>query len=104
MLETSWKDYEALSISDDSDFQILYKRAPNSCFVKNHFFDGLIEWEANMDIKPVLKHYTAVAYMCGYLSKSQSECSVAMKQAVQNTFEQMKSVANAWINKRDCSI
>ena len=38
--------------------------------------------------------------MCAYLSKSESECSVAIKQAVQDAFEkelenywQMKSVA-----------
>ena len=45
--------------------------------------DGLIAWEGNMDIQPVFNHYKAVAYMCAYLSKSESECSVAMKQAVQ---------------------
>ena len=58
-----------------------------------------------MDIKPVFKHYKAVTYMCAYLSKSESEYSVAMKQVVQDAFEkdldnyeQMKSVANAYIN------
>ena len=47
--------------------------------------DGLIAWEGNMDIQPVFNHYKAVAYMCAYLPKSESECSVAMKQAVQKT-------------------
>ena len=68
-------------------------------------------WEANMDIQPVFNHYKAVAYMCAYLSKFEIECSVAMKQAVRyafdkelNNYEQMKSVANAYINKRQCSI
>ena len=53
--------------------------------------------------------------MCAYLSKSESECSVALKQAVQSSssgafekeldnYEQTKSVANAYINKRECSI
>ena len=49
--------------------------------------------------------------MYAYQSKSGSECSVAMKQAVRdafekelNNYEQMKSVANAYINKRECSI
>ena len=38
LLEISPKDYqEALSISDDSGFQIYYKRTPNSCFVNNYF-------------------------------------------------------------------
>ena len=67
-----------------------------------------------MDIQPVFNHYKAVAYMCAYLSKSESECSVAMKQAVQavqdafekelDNYEQTKSVANAYINKREYSI
>ena len=107
LLEISSKDYEeARSISDDCDFQIHYKRAPNSCFVNNYFCDGLMTGEANMDIQPVFNHYKAVAYMCAYLSKSESECSVVMKQAAQdafekelNNYEHMKSVANAYVNK-----
>ena len=112
LLEISSKDYEeALTISDDSDFQIHYKRAPNSCFVNNHFCDGLLAWGANMDIQPAFSHYKTAAYMCIYLSKSESECSVAKKQAVQDAFEieldnyeQMKTVLNEYINKRECSI
>ena len=108
LLEISSKAYEeALSISDDSDFQIHYKRAPNSCFVNNYFCDGLMAWETNINIQPMFNHYKTVAYMCAYLSKSESECSVAVKQAVRDAFEkeldnyeQMKSVANAYINKR----
>ena len=49
--------------------------------------------------------------MFACLSKSENECLVAMKQAVRdafekelNNYEQMKSVANAYINKRECSI
>ena len=71
-LEISKHDYEeALSISDDNDFQIHYKRPPNSCFVNNYFCDRFMNWEANMDIQTVLNHYKAVAYMCAYLSKSE---------------------------------
>ena len=64
-----------------------------------------------MDIQPVFNHYKAVAYICAYLSKSENEFSVATKQAVRDAFEkewdnyeQIKSVANAYINKRECSI
>ena len=68
-LEISKHDHkEALSISEDNDFQIHYKRPPNSCFVNN----GLMAWEANMNIQPVFNHYKAVAYMCAYLSKSEN--------------------------------
>ena len=83
LLEISPKDYqEALSISDDSGFQIYYKRTPNSCFVNNYFYDGLMTWQAKMSMQQVFNHYKAVAYMCAYLSKSENECSVAIKQAV----------------------
>ena len=59
-----------------------------------------------MDIQPVFNYYKVVAYMCVYLSKLGSECSVAMKQAIQHAFEKeldnyevIKSVVNAYINK-----
>ena len=69
LLEISPKDYqEALSISDDSGFQIYYKRTPNSCFVNNYFYDGLMAYQANMSMQQVFNHYKAVAYMCAYLS------------------------------------
>ena len=68
-------------------------------------------WEANIDIQPVFNHYKVVVHMRAYLSKSENKCSVAMKQAVRdafekelNNYEQMKSVANAYINKREGSI
>ena len=48
--------------------------------------------------------------VCAYLSKSEDECSLAMTQAVRDAFEkeldnleQMKSVANVYLNKRECS-
>ena len=49
--------------------------------------------------------------MCAYLSKCEDEFSQAMSQAVKDAFEQnldnyqqMKSVASAYVNKRECSI
>ena len=76
-LEISKHDYEeALSISDDNDFQIHYKRPPNSCFVNNYFCDELMAWEVLVEIQPVFNHYKAVTYMCAYLSKYENECSV----------------------------
>ena len=62
-------------------------------------------------MQPTFNHYKAVAYMCAYMSKSESECSLAMKQAFRdafekelNSYEEMKLVANACINKRECNI
>ena len=63
------QNYKALSISSDITFQIHFKRDPESCFIDKHFEDGLIAWEANLDIQLVLDYYKAVSYMCAYLSK-----------------------------------
>ena len=64
-----------------------------------------------MFVQPVFNHYKAVAFMCAYLSRSENECSVAMKQAIRdafekeiNNYEHMKSIANAYVNKRECII
>ena len=64
-----------------------------------------------MDIQPGFNHDKAVAYICAYLSKSESDCYLATKQAVRdalekelNNSEKIKSVASAYINKRMCSI
>ena len=112
VLEISKEDYEAaLSISEASDYQFYLKRPPNSCFVNNYFTDGLLAWGANRDIQPVFNHCKAVAYMCAYLSKSEDECRQVISQTVKEAFEdkldnyqQMKSVAQTYVNKRECSI
>ena len=79
--------------------------------MNNYFADGLIAWEPNLDIQPVFNHYKAVAYMCAYLSKSEDECSLTMKQAVEDAFEkklnnynQMKLIACSYINRRECRV
>ena len=70
-----------------------------------------MNWEANMDIQPIFNHFKAVAYMCAYLSISEDECSLALTEAVRDAFEKeldnherMRSVANAYLNKRKCNI
>ena len=103
--------YGCLSTSSDSSFQIHFKRSPESCFTNNFFEDGILAWEANIDIQPVLDYYKAVAYMCAYLSKSEDESSEAMKQAASEAFEfgktayeKTKSVAKAYRTHREMSI
>ena len=48
---------QALSISEDDSFQTHFKRS-NSYFLNNYFSDGILAWEANMDIQPVFSQYT----------------------------------------------
>ena len=103
--------YNSLSISKDSEFEIHLRRPPNSCFVNNYFAEGLRAWEANMDIQPVFNQYKAVTYMCKYLSKSEDECSKAMKQALDEArnykddkFQQMFRIAKAYSSSRESSV
>ena len=111
-LDITKQEYEwALSISTDSGFQIHFKRAPNSCFTNNYFSEGLLAWEANLDIQPVLDYYKAVSYMCAYLSKSEDESSDAMKHAASEALEsgktlleKMKSISNAYRTHREMSV
>ena len=89
---TSKAYYDALKISTDNDFQIHFKRKPNSCFVNNYFAEGLMAWQANIDIQPVINHYKAVAYMCAYFSKCEDEASKAMEQAAKEAVENKVNV------------
>ncbi|XP_057310099.1 uncharacterized protein LOC130648095 [Hydractinia symbiolongicarpus] len=103
--------YNALSISNGNDFQLYLKRPPDSCFINNYFDEGLLAWEANIDIQPVFNHYKAVTYMCAYFLKCEDETSQAMKQAAKEAFnsnksytEQMKLIAKVFTTKRECSV
>lgn len=72
------KDYaEGLSVSDDNDFQIHHKRLLNSRFVNNYLCHGIIAgtqtWAYNQFLIITNK-------------RSESECLLAIKQAVRNAF------------------
>ena len=87
-LEISEDDYyKALSKSKDEDLELHWKRQPNCCFVNNYFDVGFKTWQANIDIQPVFNEYKAVTYMCQYFSKTEDQCSQAMKQASKEAFE-----------------
>ena len=87
-LEISSDDcYRALSISKDEDLELHLKRQPNSCFINNYFDVSLKAWQANMDIQAVFNEHKAVTYMFQYFSKTEDQCSQAMKQAAKEAFE-----------------
>ena len=68
-LEISKTEYKnMLPFSDDNDLQINLGGPLNSCFVNNYFKFGVLAWEPNMDIQPVINHYKAITYTCAYLS------------------------------------
>ena len=76
--------------------------------MNNYFADGLKALEANIHIQPVFNHYKALDYIRVYLSKSEDESSEAMKETVEeanlDNYDQMKAIAHAYTNKRECSV
>ena len=95
-----------MSISKNEDLELHLNREPNSCFVNNYFDFGLKAWQANMDIQSVFNDYKAVAYMCQYFSKTEDQCSQAMKQAAKEVFtikmhhhDTMKKIAKAYLKQ-----
>ncbi|XP_066934413.1 uncharacterized protein [Clytia hemisphaerica] len=111
-LGLNYETYEYyLSISPDKDQHLFLKRDPYSCFVNNYFAEGLLAWEANIDIQPVFNAYKAVTYMCAYFSKSEDKCSTAMQEALKQAkdsndsqFEKMSKIAKVYNSNRECSI
>ena len=78
-LQISESEYEAaLFISDDNGFHVHLKRPLNSCFVNNYFSEGILAWEANLDIQPIFSHHKVAVYMCAYLLKLEDECTQGM--------------------------
>ena len=64
-----------------------------------------------MNIQPVFNEYKAVTYMCSYFSKSEDQCSAAMKQAAKEAldneldhFGTMKNILQTYTSKRECSV
>ena len=64
-----------------------------------------------MDIRRAFNEYKAVTYMCSYFSKSEDQCSAAMKQAAKEVldnelghFDAMKNILHAYASKQECSV
>ena len=45
-----------------------------------------------MDIQPIFNGYKAVTYMRSYFSKYEDQCSVSIRQAAKETFENNESL------------
>ena len=64
-----------------------------------------------MDIESVFNEHKAVTYICQYFSKTQDQCSQAMKQAGKEAVESnmyphdtMKTIAEAFLGNRECFV
>ena len=101
--------YRALSISKDEALG-LHLKQPNSWCITNYFNVGL-KAQVNMDVQLVFNKYKAVTYMCQCFSKTEGQCSQAMKQVAKEAFgnnmyhhDTMKTVAKAYLSNRECSV
>ena len=72
---------QVLPISKDEDLELHLKKQPGSWFVNNYLDVGLKAWQAEMYVQTVFNDYKAVTYMCHYFSKTEDQCSQAIKQA-----------------------
>ena len=81
-----------------------------ACFVNSFCDVGFKAWQANMDVQPVFSEYKAVECRCQYFSKTEYQCSQAMKQAANEAFgnivdhDTMSIIAKVYLNNRDCSV
>ena len=107
---TERDNYNAFSISPDSDFRLYLKRSPDSCFINNYFIPGILALNANIDVQPVFNYVRCIAYMCSYFSKDETKCSQALQSAAleaRNTNspvrETLKKVGAAFLTKREIS-
>ena len=74
--------------------------------MNNYFSNGLLCWEANIDIQPVYNAHKAVTYMCSYFSKNKDKCSTLMKEALKEAensdkskFEMMTNIVKVYMNR-----
>ena len=111
MCKVSKEDYNwALSISEDSDFELHLRRAVDSCFINNYFEAGIKGSRANVDLQPVFNHYKCITYVCSYFSKDETECSQAIMNAAReakdnnlNIRESLRKVGTAFLSCREVS-
>ena len=102
--------YNCLSISSGTDYEIHFKRPPNSCFINNYNPIILFAWEANMDIQPVFNHHKCVTYLCSYMSKGETPCSKAIRAAAKEAKKEnldlkstLKKIGAAFLSSREVS-
>ena len=67
--------------------------------------------QENMDIQPVFNKYKAVTCICQYFSKTEDQCSQAMKEAAKKAFKNdmhhhdtIKIIAKTCLSNQECSI
>ena len=102
--------HRALAISKDEDIEIHLKKQPNSCFANNYFDVDLKAWQVNTDIHIFLRMSKRQWHMCRNFSKTEDQCSRALKQAAKKAlrttylYGTMKRFAKDYLSSPECSV
>lgn len=89
---------------------VILKRCPNEVWTNQYNRCLLKSWDANMDIQFVLDPFSCIAYFVSYISKSEREMGMLLKQtkleAEDGNFDArqtMKKIGSAYLHHREVS-
>ena len=107
-LDITSDDYhKALSISTKGRALILQRRLCDMN-VNNYNPAGLLAWQANMDVQPVLDPYACIMYIVSYITKDEREMGELLKAAKKEHSDkdvktQLKKIGSVFLTHREVS-
>ncbi|XP_056004163.1 uncharacterized protein LOC130049939 [Ostrea edulis] len=117
---TAEKIFDELSITQElyeeahnmlsSKRSVILKRCPNEVWTNQYNPCLLKSWDANMDVQFVLDPFSCIVYIVSYISKSEREMGMLLKQtkleAEEGNFDArqtMKKIGSAYLHHREVS-
>nr|XP_034326027.1 uncharacterized protein LOC105328140 [Crassostrea gigas] len=102
--------YEEAHNMLSSKRSIILKRCPNEVWTNQYNRCLLKSWDANMDIQFVLDAFSCIVYIVSYISKSEREMGMLLKQtkleAEEGNYDArqtMKKIGSAYLHHREVS-
>lgn len=102
--------YEQAHNMLSSKRSIILKRSPNEVWTNQYNRCLLKSWDANMDIQFVLDAFSCIVYIVSYISKSEREMGMLLKQtkleAEEGNYDArqtMKKIGSAYLHHREVS-
>ncbi|XP_052681371.1 uncharacterized protein LOC128162243 [Crassostrea angulata] len=102
--------YEEAHNMLSSKRSVILKRCPNEVWTNQYNTCLLKSWDANMDIQFVLDPFSCIVYIVSYISKSEREMGMLLKQtkleAEEGNYDArqtMKKIGSAYLHHREVS-
>nr|XP_034322337.1 uncharacterized protein LOC117688395 [Crassostrea gigas] len=109
-LSLTQEQYEEAHNMLSSKRSIILKRCPNEVWTNQYNRCLLKSWDANMDIQFVLDAFSCIVYIVSYISKSEREMGMLLKQtkleAEEGNYDArqtMKKIGSAYLHHREVS-